>query len=393
MARFRLYPTAEQEAGLLDHCGHARYVWNLALEQQAFAARYRRGPRRSWPKPLGRCRELTEARAASDWLAAGSVTVQQQALRDFDQAMRSWFGGTKRLPTWRKAGQREGFRIVGPSARRIEQINRRWSRVLVPKVGWVKFRRSRPVPDAKSYRVNRDQAGRWHIAFTWTPPPIEGPSDGTIVGVDRGVAITAACSDGRTFQAPSERSTRRLARRLSRAERGSNRRTKARTRLARAKARNVDARKDWVEKTTTELARTADLIRLEDLRVAQMTRSARGTIENPGRGVRQKAGLNRAILSSGWGAFARRLEDKAPGRVEKVNPAYTSQTCSACRTRDRKARESQAVFRCRACGYADNADVNAAKNIAAGHAVTARGGSALVEPVNREPQHAPPLVA
>ena len=127
------------------------------------------------------------------------------------------------------------------------------------------------------------------------------------------------------------------------------------------------------------------MIRVEDLQIGSMTRSARGTQENPGRNVRQKSGLNRAILGSGWGLLVRRLEDKAPGRVEKVSPAFTSLRCSACGQVDRGSRESQAVFRCTACGFACNADVNAAINIAAGHAVTARGGDGVTRPVNREP--------
>lgn len=387
MSRYRLYPTPIQETGLLDHCRDARTVWNLGLEQWLFATRYRPyrvGKRQCWPTPTGRSRQLTEARAASPWLAAGSVNVQQQALRDLDQAYSNWYSGTHGLPTWRRAGVHEGFRIVGVRAWRVEQLSRRWSRVLIPKVGWVRFRRSRPVPEVKSYRVTLDRAGHWHVGFAAIPLPIDGPNDGTIVGVDRGVVITAACSDGRRFQAPVDRSKHRLERQLSRARRGSNRRAWVKLRLARARARNADCRKDWVEKTTTELARTADLIRIEDLRVRNMTRSARGTVEAPGRNVRQKAGLNRAILASGWAMLARRLEDKAPGRVEKVNPAFTSQTCSVCRIRDREARESQAVFRCRTCGHTDNADINAARNIAAGHAVTARGGPA--GPANREPQ-------
>jgi putative transposase len=117
-----------------------------------------------------------------------------------------------------------------------------------------------------------------------------------------------------------------------------------------------------------------------------MTRSAKGTREDPGRRARQKAGLNRGILRSGWGLLARRLEQKAPGRVEKVNPAFTSQRCSACGQVDPKSRESQAVFRCTACGYACHADVNAARNIAAGYAVTARGGYRDAGPTNCEPQ-------
>jgi putative transposase len=240
------------------------------------------------------------------------------------------------------------------------------------------------VPDAKSYRMTRDRAGRWHVAFAAVPAPFPGPSTGEVVGIDRGVTVTLALSDGRTYRAPAGRDVKRLQRRLGRAKRGSNRRARVKARLARLHSRNTDARRDWAEKASTEIARGYDLIRVEDLDVWRMTRSARGTVERPGRNVGGKAGLNRSILRSGWGIFATRLEHKARGRVEKVNPAYTSQRCSRCGTVDREARESQAAFRCRSCGYRANADHNAARNIAAGHA--ARGGLALAEPTNREPQ-------
>jgi putative transposase len=178
----------------------------------------------------------------------------------------------------------------------------------------------------------------------------------------------------------------RLKRKLARAKRGSNRRARIKLAVARLKARETDRRKDWTEKTSTGLARRFDLIRIEDLNVKAMTRSARGTTAEPGRSVRQKAGLNRGILASGWGLLARRLQDKAPGRVEKVSPAFTSQCCSACGHIAAESRKSQALFACVACSFACNADVNAARNIAAGHAVTARGGDGAARPVNREPQ-------
>jgi transposase len=211
-----------------------------------------------------------------------------------------------------------------------------------------------------------------------------------VVGIDRGVAVAAALSTGQLLHCPAltgrERTRlRRLQRRLARARRGSNRRGRVRHAIARLRARDRDRRKDWAEKTSTGIARRFDVIRVEDLKIANMTRSAKGTRENPGRNVRQKAGLNREILRSGWGLLVRRLEDKAPGRVEKIKPALTSQRCSACGQVDRASRESQAVFRCTACGFACNADVNAAINIAAGHAVTARGGGGVARPVNREP--------
>jgi transposase len=178
---------------------------------------------------------------------------------------------------------------------------------------------------------------------------------------------------------------RRMQRSLARARRGSNRRGRVKHAVARLRARETDRRKDWAEKASTGIARRFDVIRVEDLKIGNMTRSARGTRENPGRNVRAKAGLNRGILGSGWGLLVRRLEDKAPGRVEKIKAHYTSQRCSACGQVDPESRESQARFVCTACGFACHADVNAAKNIAAGHAVTARGGDGVTRPLNREP--------
>jgi transposase len=295
-------------------------------------------------------------------------------------------------PSWRKAGRNEGFRVVGRGRQwDVRRLSRKTGEVWVPKAGWVRFRWSRAVPPgAKSYRVTLDRAGRWHVAFAVIPAPVPVPGNGQTVGIDRGVTVSAALSTGQLLHAPAlsaQERTRlqRLQRKLARAKRGSNGRGRARHAIARLRARESDRRKDWVEKTSTDLARRFDLIRVEDLKIENMTRSAKGTREDPGRNVRAKAGLNRGILASGWGVLVRRLEEKAPGRVEKVNPAFTSQRCSACGRVDRGSRESQAVFRCTACGFAGNADVNAAINIAAGHAVTARGGDGVTRPVNREP--------
>ena len=339
------------------------------------------------------CRQLTEARRAEPWLAAGSVNVQQQALRDLDQAWRNFFAGTHRRPAWRKRDRHEGFRITDFTfGLHVRKLNRRWSQVKVTKVGWVRFRRSRNVPECKSYRITRDRAGRWHVAFAVIPPPVEGPGTGQVTGIDRGVAVSLALADGEMYQAPGPvPRAGRLTRRLSRAKRGSNQRQRAKARLARARARDADRRKDWAEKTSTSIARRFDLIRIEDLRVRNMTRkpAPEPDPERPGaflpNGARAKAGLNRGILTAGWNLFAQRLEQKAPGRVEKVQPAYTSQRCSACGHVAAESRKSQALFACVACTYTGNADVNAARNIAAGHAVTARGGPGLPEPVNREP--------
>ena len=389
VSRYRLSPTPDQEVGLLAHCAHARFVWNLACEQHA----HWQPGRAAAPNYNEQARQLTEARTEFGWLRAGSVTVQQQALRDFAQAMRNFFGGTHQRPSWRKTGRNEGFRQVAVRPEHIQRLNRRHGRVWVPKVGWVRFRWSRAVPDGvKSYRVTRDRAGRWHLAFAAIPEPIPAPGNRRTVGVDRGVAVSAALSTGELLNVPiarpgEQRRLRRLRRKLARGNRGSNRRQRVKRAIAVLLARERDRRKDWVEKTSTDVARRFDVIRVEQLTIRSMTRSAKGTMERPGRNVRQKAGLNRGILANGWGLLVTRLEQKAPGRVEKVRAAYTSQRCSACGHVASESRKSQAVFRCVACGFTANADVNSACNIAAGRAVTARG--ALQSPdgaVNREPQ-------
>ena len=386
MSRYRLTPTPDQRKVLAEHCAHARYVWNLAVEQHSW---WRLG-RGHAPGYCAQAAQLTQARAEHAWLRAGSQMVQQQALRDFDQAMKNFFTGTHRRPRWRKAGRDEGFRVVAVKPEHVRRVSRHTGQVWVPKAGWVRFRWSRAVPGAKSYRVTADRAGRWHIAFAAIPEPIPAPGTGEVVGVDRGVAVSAALSTGQMLCVPRlsprrQRRLRRLERKLARAGRGSNRRRQVKAAIARLRARETDARKDWAQKVSTDLARRFDVICVEDLRVKAMTRSARGTRDSPGRNVRQKSGLNGEILRSGWGLLVRRMEDKAPGRVQKVSPAFTSQRCSACGYIAAESHKSQALFACVACGYVCNADVNAARNIAAGHAVTARGGVRAAGPVNREP--------
>ncbi|MGD0606299.1 MAG: transposase, partial [Streptosporangiaceae bacterium] len=284
MSRYRLNPTPAQEAVLRDHCGHARYTWNLAVEQHS----HWHPGRASAPGYLEQCRQLTQARAGRPWLAAGSQTVQQQALRDFTQAMTAFFG-PKNAAGRPSCAKPAGTRDSGSSA-----------------------------------------AGG---SGTWAACPATSARSGCPRPGGSGSAGPV---------------TRRLQRKLARATRGSNRRGRVKHGIARLKAREADRRKDWAEQVSTVIARRFDLIRVEDLQVATMTRAAKGTRENPGRNVRAKAGLNRGILASGWGLLVRRLEDKAPGRVEKISPAFTSQRCSACGRVDRGSRESQAVFRCTA---------------------------------------------
>ncbi|KUO23154.1 RNA-guided endonuclease InsQ/TnpB family protein [Streptomyces dysideae] len=395
MSRFRMYPSRAQAEQMLTHCAHARYVWNLAVEQHAHWRRWRK----SAPGFVEQCRQLTEARRENEWLGSGNADVQQQALKDFAQAKNARFTSGFGEPTWRRKHVHEGFRVIGTdrvpeyqadgspklnvkTGRQVmgrsvvvQKLNRRWAQVRVPGCGWVRFRLSArgkgaKLPDAKTFRVTF-RNGQWHIAFAVIPDPAEGPGTGEVIGIDRGVTVTAALSDGRKLNCPQlttrERAQiRKHQRRAARAPKGSKAKTAEYAKAARLKAREANRRKDWCEKTSTMLARCYDLVRFEKLNIKTMTRSAKGTVERPGKNVAQKSGLNRSILAQGWGLLRQRTGHKAPGRVEDVPAPYTSLRCSACGWIDKNSRKSQAEFVCSSCGFTCNADTNASINIAAG---------------------------
>lgn len=186
MSRYRLKPTSDQELILLRHCGDARYVWNLCVEQEN---EYRPGRGRT-PGLAERSRQLTEARAENPWLAEGSAVVQQQAIRDHANAMQAFFNGTHGKPGWRKAGKHEAFRIVGTRGRAwdVRRLNRKVGEVFIAKVGWVRFRWSRAVPESvKSFRVTRATApaagmSRSSTFPTRSPHLATGKSSGSTVG-------------------------------------------------------------------------------------------------------------------------------------------------------------------------------------------------------------------
>jgi transposase len=383
-ARYRLMPTPEQVAVLREHSHHARFVWNLGHEQRSA---YRPG-RGATPGFAEQCRQLTEARKAEPWLAEGSVNVQQQALRDLDQAWRNFFAGTHRRPGWRKAARDEGFRITDFNfATQIQRLNRRWGQLRIPKVGWVRFRWTRAVPAAKSYRVTLDRAARWHVSFPAAKPATAGEVTGKRVGIDRGVRTALVTSAGQHYRAPriADRSAQRyiaLARKLARQRKGSAKRARTVRAMARITACVADRRKDWADKVSTRLVRDNDLIVLERLNIAGMTRkpAPKPDPELPGaflpNRARSKAALSRGILASCWGTLAERLEQKAEASgvaVIYVDPRFTSQQCHACGHTATESRESQAQFRCVECGHEDHADRNAARNILA-RGLAALGG-------------------
>jgi putative transposase len=388
--RNRLYPATGQELVLRQHCDHARFVWNLAVEQQSW---WRPG-RGTVPGFAGQARQLAEARAAEPWLAAGSSSVQQQALRDFAKAMAAFFDRANPAgrPGYRSSRRGQGFVIRDTAVRRV---NRRWGEVRVPKCGWVRFRWTRALPDNLGMaRVTLDGAGRWHVSFPAGQPPVVPSGTAGRIGIDRGVRTALVTSDGQHYRVPriSGRQAARylaLQRKLARQHKGSARRRRTGRQMSVLAARVAGRRKDWIEKITTRLVAANDVVVLEKLNIQGMTRRPQPRPDpwKPGgylrNGGRCKGGLNRAILASGWGLVGRRLKEKGGSSgvtVLFVNPRFTSQQCHVCGHTQAENRESQAVFHCQACGHHDHADVNAARNI------LARGLATLGGEV---PAHAP----
>jgi putative transposase len=357
--RYKLAPTPEQENTFRQYAGVCRFLYNLALEQRETYWRLAKAN----GVLLGftqQCRELTQLRAEVDWIEAVPRDCEEKALRHLDRAFSAFFAGRGRYPRYRRRGEDTfEFRARDISVRRI---NAKWSAIRLPKIGWVKYRDTRPMRGvARNVTLSLDPLG-WHVSIGCEIEHEPAANDMPAVGIDRGVAITLALSTGEMLSVPAgladiERRHRRAQRVLARRQRGSNRRARALRRVAALAARRARIRRDWHHKATSSIADRFGVVVLEALNVPKMTTAGRGA---------SKRGLNRSILNQSWGAFAGLLTYKLKergGTLVLVDPAYTSQTCSECGTIDKESRESQAVFRCRHCGHEAHADVNAALNV------------------------------
>ena len=368
--RYKLHPSPQQVALFEQHAGVCRLVYNLALEQRrdhwrGFKAKT--GKTISYPS---QARELTALRAEFEWIADVTQVCQQQALRDLDQAFKNWFKGTAHYPRPRKKGVNDTFRFQGRVVS-TRPLNAKWSQVRLPKIGWVKFRDTRPLQGKINNATVSHSANGWHISFSLTIPHTAPANICPAVGIDRGVANTLCLSNGERLSVPEklvdlEKRQRRAQKVVSRRKRGSKRYTKAQKRVASLSAKRARIRKDWNHRTSFDISRRFGTVVLEDLKIKNMTASAKGTMEDPGTHVRQKAGLNRSILNQGWYQFEMFLRyklDERGGVLNMVPAPYTSQTCAVCGTTDRKSRKSQASFHCQTCGARAHADVNAARVI------------------------------
>lgn len=397
--RFELRPDGAQARLARRSCGARRYVFNRALALQK--ERRAKGERHLSYADL--CKALTgwKADPATAWLREVHSQVLQQALKDLDRAYRNFFEGRAAFPRFKRKGEGDAFRH--PQKVELDQAN---GRIRLPKLGWMRYRASRLVEGEVGQVTVTSHCGRWYVSIQ-TGREVEAPVHPatTLVGIDVGVARFATLSsNGAVTVIEPVDAFRNAETALAKAQRGMGRKKKfgknwgkAKARVQAIQARIARIRSDFLHKASTSISKNHAVVCVEDLDVRNMTASAAGTVDEPGKNVRQKAGLNKAILDQGWGEFRRQLAYKQEWRggwLLAVPAANTSRTCPECGHVAAANRPSQARFRCVACGHAANADDVAAINVErAGHARLARGDTSPVRASAREPAEAMPGLA
>ncbi|NUP38810.1 MAG: transposase [Streptomyces sp.] len=413
-ARLALTPV---QVRLIDAQAHAaRAMWNLLHDLWTMTPRCRRSLKAA-------DEAIRRARKEIDWLAVLPAQAAQAVLKTYFQAWKNCWEGRADEPNF-KARFRTVMSVDIPQGRdlQIKRVHRRWGMVNIPKVGRVRFRWTRDLLVGRNAsadnritgaRLVKDALG-WHIAFRvqtlqTAPEPRTGPE----VGIDAGVNVPLALSDGNhhnhgrpprlpdgtadrdKWLNPDEKAKllrleRRAAYRKSfrnRGEKTSRRLQNTYDQIKRLRARATRRATDWQHQTTTRLARTYGVIVVEKLHIPNMVKSARGTIDNPGKNVAQKSGLNRSISQEAWGRTMTMLMYKTArhgGTLHQVPAPGTSLRCSACGFTTPGSREDQATFVCKNpdCGWSCNADHNAARNVLhlyrMGHALIPAAGRAVV---------------
>jgi putative transposase len=364
--KFELQPGGEQEREMRRFAGACRFVYNraLALQQTNHTA----GIKFIGYAAMGKHLTAWRHDAETSWLAAAPVHPQQQALKDLERAYRNFFAKRAAFPRFKKKGQHSSFRYPDPKQFKLDQAN---SRIFLPKLGWVRYRNSREVLGTPKNVTVSNCTGKWFVSIQ-TAREVEQPvAHGDAVGIDMGIVRFATLSDGTVCEPIDsfkrhEATMRKAQRSLSRKMKYSQNWKKAKAKVQRIHVRIANVRRDYLHKTSTTISKNHAMVVVEDLQVSNMSRSAAGTVENPGRKVRQKSGLNKSILDQAWAEFRRQLDYKqmwSGGLVVAVPPQNTSRMCPCCGNVSKHNRKTQAVFACVDCGYSENADLVAAINI------------------------------
>jgi len=383
--RFRLEPTTEQEDFLLQSVGSARFIWNKTLAMNLW--RLENGYPLMWYAETCKLLTLWKQSEEMSFLKTVYSHTLQQKLKDLDRAFKDAFDKhqpLKRIPVFKKKGRcTESIRF--PSGVRVEGDH---NVVVLPKVGGIHFRRSRRIQGEIRSATVSHVSGQWFVTILCKVEHQPTSNATSAVGIDMGVVNFATITDGHNHSviAPisafraSEKKLARVQRALSRKARFSSNWKKQKARVAKIHSHIANQRKDFLHKHSTELSKNHAAIVVEDLKVGNMSRSAKGTIDEPGKRVAAKSGLNKSILDQGWGMFINQLEYKLAwqqGTLIKVDPKNTSRCCPACGHTSADNRKTQANFECVECGFVENADIVGALNVLArGHRVIACGVAA-----------------
>jgi putative transposase len=379
----RLYLGGAQDA-MLDKQAHtARALWNLLHEWYTC----RDGGIAKRPSLAEIDRQLRQARTNPlpgwEWLALLPAQATQHVLKTYLIAWGRCYRGVSRRPRFKQRSRQMAVDVPQASQLNVVRVNRRWGEVSIPLVGRVRFRRTLVHPSESTLE--------WR---TPSPCPMAATSicrrcSARASGVGFGSLSCKPPTAGQRATLVPAKPARRC--------RGGSRRSYEQ--IAKLRARQTRRRNDWLHKTTTDLAKSHGLVAVEDIRITNMTRSARGTLQHPGKNVRAKAGLNRSILGMAWGRAVWMLAYKCPdhgGELIKASAAYSSQTCAECGQVAAESRRSRERFCCVACGHAAPADTNAARVLlqrglaarsgtASGYGVAGRGALAARQAVKRQP--------
>lgn len=354
------------EHKLVRFCGSSRFLWNKCLAMNLERLEHKQGI--LWYNELAYWLTVWKRSEEYGFLKECPSQVLQQKLKDLERAFRDCFDKSqslKQTPVFKKRGLNDGIRF--PQGFKID--NRR---IFLPKIGWIGFYKSCEITGKIKNITITSRGGKWFASIQVEQMiEIGKHASDSEIGIDAGVNCFAAFSDGTMIDGvhsfrKHEDALAREQRKLARKKRGSNNWKKQKRKISKLHHTIANVRQDFLHKLSTEISKNHAKLYVEGLKIKDMSASARGTVEEPGRNIKAKSGLNKSILDQGWFEFRRQLDYKLfrmGGMLAEVNPRHTSQQCSCCGHTAKENRVSQDIFRCQVCGHEENADVNAAKNI------------------------------
>ena len=360
-------PDGEQQRDMRRFAGSCRFVYNKALAVQK--ENHEAGNKFIGYVPMAANLPIWKRETGQEWLKDAPSQALQHALKDLERAYKNFFAKRADFPRFKRKGSGDSFRYPEPKQIKLDQANRR---ILLPKLGWLRYRNSRDVLGEVRNATVIQSGGKWFVSIQ-TEREIEKPLPAatSAIGIDVGIARFATMSD-ENYIAPLnsfKKHQQRLARyqrRMSRKVKFSNNWKKAKAKVQQIHTGIANARKDFLHKTTATISQNHALVCIEDLQVRNMSKSSKGSDEQHGKMVKQKSGLNRAILDQGWGEFRRQLDYKVEwngGTLLAVPPHNTSRACPCCAHVSKDNRQTQAKFLCVDCGYENHADVVGAINV------------------------------